>query len=94
MRQRALLTFLFVALAGSAGMACYVETAGSFGDDGNGNTSTDPDAAPALDDAGKPVATGVPCEIETILSKYCWSCHGVTPSAPCEPPSSLARKKT
>jgi cytochrome c553 len=83
MRQRALLTVLFVALAGSAGMACYAETAGNFDDDGNGNTqNADPDAAPPLDDAGKPVATGVPCEIETILSKYCWSCHGVTPTAP------------
>ncbi len=85
MRQRALLTLLLVAVAGSAGMACYVETAGSFGDDGNGNgntPSTDPDAAPPLDDAGNPVATGVPCAVETILSKYCWSCHGVTPSAP------------
>ena len=46
---------------------------------GNG-ADVDGGTGPALDDAGNPVATGVPCDVETMLSSYCWSCHGVTPS--------------
>ena len=82
-------SFLLSALAAAAFVGCFAQTGtDGFGSDPNGNGNdpngnADPDAAaPALDDAGKPAATGVPCAIETTLSTYCWSCHGVTPSAP------------
>ena len=83
-------SLLLSALATAALVGCFAQNGPGFGDDpdgggsgDNGNPSADSDgAAPALDDAGKPVATGVPCGVETILSTYCWSCHGVTPSAP------------
>jgi hypothetical protein len=81
------LSLLLSTLAAAAFVGCFAQTGSDgFGSDPNGNDPNgngDPDgAAPTLDDAGKPAATGVPCAIETTLSTYCWSCHGVTPSAP------------
>ena len=74
---------VFAAALATAGfLGCYMDTGNGF--DSNGSPTgngTDPGTAP-LDDAGKPIATGVPCDVETILGTYCWSCHGVTPSAP------------
>ena len=88
MRSRLLVSSLLVSVSCAAFAGCFAETGSFNGADPNGNgdddsgTPSNPDGAPALDDAGKPMATGVPCEIETILSKYCWSCHGVSPTAP------------
>jgi len=75
---------LFASALATAGfLGCYMDTATSWDPNGNPNGNTDPDSgATPLDDAGNPIASGVPCDVETILNTYCWSCHGVTPSAP------------
>ena len=58
-------------------------TAGFVGcSSGNSFDSDGGSSNPVVDDSGTPVATGVPCNVQTLLSTYCWSCHGVTPSAP------------
>ena len=90
-------SFLLSSLAAAAFVGCVAQTAPlGFGDDPDGGSNpNDPNGtnedggsllsdsgATPLDDSGNPVATGVPCAIETILSTYCWSCHGVSPSAP------------
>ena len=45
-----------------------------------GTTATADPNAPTVDGNGNPIITDVPCDVETILANYCWSCHGVTPS--------------
>lgn len=81
MRQRALVLSLLFPLAFATAAGCYMETAQPFSA-GDPDSGSDPGTPPAVDDAGHPVATGVPCAIETILATSCWSCHGVKPSAP------------
>jgi hypothetical protein len=69
---------LFAAALATAGfLGCYMETGAA-----NWDSNADPDAGALLDDAGNPIASGVPCDVATILDTYCSSCHGVTPSAP------------
>jgi len=63
---------LLGALTAAALFGCY---------GAGGTTAATPDPnAPALDGNGNPIITDVPCDVETILATYCWSCHGVTPS--------------
>jgi len=58
-----------------------IAAAALFGCYGMGGTvaATDPNAPP-LDANGNPIVTDVPCDVQTILATYCWSCHGATPS--------------
>jgi len=74
------LSLFATALATAGFLGCYMDTATWD----NSGATTDPDggAALPLDDAGNPVASGVPCDVATILDTYCASCHGATPSAP------------
>ena len=52
---------------------------GCYGMGGTTAAAPDPNA-PQVDGNGNPIVTDVPCDVETILATYCWSCHGVTPS--------------
>lgn len=61
---------LLGALAAAALFGCY----------GMAGTTTADSNAPTLDANGNPIVTDVPCDVETMLANYCWSCHGVTPS--------------
>lgn len=72
-------TLIAISVATAGFLGCSMDTSPT-GFDGTGDSGSNP--APSLDDAGHPVATGVPCAVETVLSTYCWSCHGVAPSAP------------
>ena len=82
MRRHSPFWMLTGTLLASALVGCFAST--GEGDDANG--AADPDASnepsPALDDAGQPVATGLPCDVEKILAAHCASCHGAKPSAP------------
>ena len=75
MRILSLRLFIVGALLSAGFLGCFAQNS-------NLASSGDLDGGVALDDSGSPVATGVPCDVETMLATYCSSCHGVTPSAP------------
>jgi len=86
MRRLSPFLILAGAVATSALVGCFVAPGGEGDDpDGAADPSSDPtsnDPTPVLDDAGQPIATGIPCDIEKILAAHCSSCHGAKPSAP------------
>ncbi|HMF44496.1 MAG TPA: hypothetical protein VKQ32_27670 [Polyangia bacterium] len=51
------------------------ETEGGDGTGGSGGTG----GAVMPPPQGNPPATDLPCDVETVLSTRCWSCHGPTP---------------
>jgi hypothetical protein len=87
MRSLAAVFVLGCAAAWGCGGAGSESTAGVGGSGaaggsgaGAGNGSTSSGASTSSGTGGAPAATGLPCDVSAVLSTYCWSCHGPTPS--------------
>jgi len=75
------LTFL-LPLAGLLSAGCEVGLPGDTGGFPSGGTDGGVDLSRGgpVDLAGGGAATGVPCDVQAILTAHCFSCHGAVPS--------------
>jgi len=71
--------------AGGAGSPPSAGTTGTDPSSGAGGTgpagSTGPAGGGSAGTSGTVADTGLPCDVATLLSNRCWTCHGPTPAA-------------